>query len=403
MSAPAIDEMRIHYLVGAHRQTFGETPILLARAPGRINLIGEHTDYNDGFVLPAAIDRDTLIVASPRPGRQIRAQSLNIEGLAELDLDKLRPGKAWHDYVAGVAAKLENSHYVQGCDLTIASTIPLGGGLSSSAALEVATALALTAFMGQDFAPKHLALLCQKAEQDFVGANVGVMDQFISLFGQPDHALFLDCRSLATEAIPLPLAEAGLALVVCDSGVKHAIAGGEYNKRRKECAEAVRVLSATYPHVTSLRDATPKLLEQAWGSFGGRNAIAGQRARHVVSENARVQATVEALKRGDWAAVGDALWSSHASLRDDYEVSIPEIDALVEIARGVEGVLGSRLMGGGFGGSTLTLLQRGAVPAFTDAIHSGYREQFGREATVIPVEIVGGAGVWELARGNDEE
>jgi galactokinase len=256
--------------------------------------------------------------------------------------------------------------------------------------------------MGLDLTPKHLALLCQKAEQEFVGAQVGVMDQFISLFGQPDQALFLDCRSLNTEAIPLPLAEAGLALVVCDSGVKHAIAGGEYNKRRKECAQAVTVLRATYPHVTSLRDATPKLIDQAWGSFGGRNAIAGQRARHVVGENTRVQATVEALKRGDWAAVGDALYASHASLRDDYEVSVPEIDALVEIARGVDGVLGSRLMGGGFGGSTLTLLRRDAIPAFTDAIRTGYRAQFDRDATVIPVEIVAGAGVWSMAQGEEE-
>jgi galactokinase len=401
MSAPAIDEMRIHYLVGAHQQTFGAMPILLARAPGRINLIGEHTDYNDGFVLPAAIDRDTLIVASPRQGRQIRAQSLNMEGLAELDLDNLKPAGAWHDYVAGVAAKLENSHYVQGCDLTIASTIPLGGGLSSSAALEVATALTLTAFMALDLAPKHIALLCQKAEQDFVGAQVGVMDQFVSIFGQPDHALFLDCRSLATETIPLPLADAGLALVVCDSGVKHAIAGGEYNKRRKECADAVKVLSATYPHVTSLRDATPKLIDMAWGSFAGRNAIAGQRARHVVTENARVQATVEALKRGDWASVGEALYASHASLRDDYEVSVPEIDALVDLAHDVEGVLGSRLMGGGFGGSTLTLLRRDAIPAFTDAILTGYRQQFNRDATIIPVDIVAGAGHWSLGQGEE--
>ena len=402
MAGPQIDEMRIHYLVGAHRQTFEETPILLARAPGRINLIGEHTDYNDGFVLPAAIDRDTVVVASPRPGREVRVQSLNAEGLAVLDLDNLQPAQAWHDYVAGVAAKLENSHYVQGCDLTIASTIPLGGGLSSSAALEVASALALTALMGLDLAPKHLALLCQKAEQDFVGAQVGVMDQFISLFGQAEHALFLDCRSLATEPIPLRLAEAGLALIVCNSGVRHEIAGGEYNRRRKECADAVAVLRATYPHVTSLRDATPKLIEQAWGSFSGRNAIAGQRARHVVSENARVLATIEALKAGDWAAVGDALWASHASLRDDYEVSVPEIDALVEIAREVEGVLGSRLMGGGFGGSTLTLLRREAIPAFTAAIVSGYHERTGGEATPLPIEIVDGAGVWAMGEAGEE-
>ena len=401
MSAQEVDQLRIHYLVGAHQQTFGEQPILLARAPGRINLIGEHTDYNDGFVLPAAIDRDTLIVASPTKERRIRAQSLNAEGLADLDLTNLKPQHAWHDYVAGVAAKLESSHWVQGCNLTIASTVPLGGGLSSSASLEVATALALTAFMGLDLAPKHMALLCQRAEREFVGAQVGVMDQFISLFGQRDHALFLDCRSLATEAIPLPLAEAGLALVVCNSGVRHEIAGGEYNKRRKECAAAVAVLRATYPHVTSLRDATPKLIDMAWGSFSGRNAIAGQRARHVVTENARVQATVEALKRGDWEAVGEALWASHASLRDDYEVSVPEIDALVEIAREVDGVLGSRLMGGGFGGSTLTLLRRDALTAFTEAVMVDYHEQTGREATVIPVEIVEGAKVWHMGGGTE--
>ena len=398
-----IDQARLQMLVGAHRQTFGQLPAIIAQAPGRINLIGEHTDYNDGFVLPAAIDRDIVMVATPRPDRRLRIQSLNAEGLADLDLDELAAGDAWHDYAAGVADALQRGGYrLFGLDATVAGTVPLGGGLSSSAALEVATALALALASDLSITERELALLCQRAENDFVGAKVGVMDQFVSVFGQPDHAIYLDCRSLEIRPVPLPLQANDLALVVCDSGVKHAIAGGEYNRRRQECAGSVTILKGKYPEIANLRDVTPAMLRAAAGIFGPDDQILMRRARHVVSENARVEQAIDALKRNDWSAVGAAIWASHASLRDDYEVSVPEIDALVEIARGVRGVLGSRLMGGGFGGSTLTLLRRDALDTFTAAVAAEYPQQTGQEATVYPVEIVGGARVgWvELGEGS---
>ncbi|MDP9375034.1 MAG: galactokinase, partial [Chloroflexota bacterium] len=358
------------------------------------------TDYNDGFVLPAAIDRDMAVVAAPRDDRRLRLHSLNTGGPVDLDLDALRPSGEWHDYVAGVAAALMGAgHILRGLDLTLDGTVPLGAGLSSSAALEVASALAFTAASGLTVPPRDLALLCQRAEHDFVGAQVGIMDQFISVFGRRDHALFLDCRSLATEAIPLHARDLDLAFVVCDSGVKHALASGEYNRRRQECAEAVAILRAHFPDrdIRALRDVTPEMLEaaQAAGAFAGQPTVE-RRARHVVGENARVEATIAAIRAGDWNAVGAALYASHASLRDDYEVSVPEIDALVAIALGVEGVLGSRLMGGGFGGSTITILRRAALPDFSAAVEAGYRARFDRAATVYPVEIVDGAGVLPL-------
>jgi len=398
-----IDQARLQMLVGAHRQTFGHLPTIVAQAPGRINLIGEHTDYNDGFVLPAAIDRDVVLVATPRPDRRLRIQSLNAEGLADLDLDELEESDSWHDYAAGVADALQRGGYrLFGLDATVAGTVPLGGGLSSSAALEVATAFALALASDLSITERELALLCQKAENDFVGAKVGVMDQFVSVFGQPDHAIYLDCRTLETRPILLPLRANDLALVVCDSGVKHAIAGGEYNRRRQECAGAVTILKKKYPEIHNLRDVTPAMFRAAGDLFGANDRTLLRRARHVVSENARVEQAIDALKRNDWSAVGAAIWASHASLRDDYEVSVPEIDALVEIARGVRGVLGSRLMGGGFGGSTLTLLHRDAIDTFTAAVAAEYPQQTGQEATVYPVEIVGGARVGWVELGDNE-
>ncbi|HEY8597750.1 MAG TPA: galactokinase [Thermomicrobiales bacterium] len=398
-----IEQARLQMLVGAHRQTFGQLPTIVAQAPGRVNLIGEHTDYNDGFVLPAAIDRDVVLVATPRPDRRLRIQSLNAEGLADLDLDELEANDAWHDYAAGVADALQRGGYrLFGLDATVAGTVPLGGGLSSSAALEVATAFALALASDLSITEREIALLCQKAENDFVGAKVGVMDQFVSVFGQPDHAIFLDCRTLETRPIPLPLQANDLALVVCDSGVKHALAGGEYNRRRQECAGAVTILKGKYPEIDNLRDVTSSMLRAAVDRFGADDQTLLRRARHVVSENARVEQTIAALRRNDWSAVGSALWASHASLRDDYEVSVPEINALVEIARGVRGVLGARLMGGGFGGSTLTLVRRDAIDAFTAAVAAEYPQQTGQEATVYPVEIVGGARVGWVELSDNE-
>ena len=397
MAAGVRDEVRLARVRAAHREAFGAEPALVARAPGRINLIGEHTDYNDGFVLPAAIDRDMLIVATPRDDRRLRLHSLNVAGgIVDLDLDALQPARAWHDYAAGVAAQLQGAeHQVRGLDATLDGTVPLGAGLSSSAALEVATALALTTASGIEMPRRDLALLCQRAEHDFVGANVGIMDQFISLFGERNHALFLDCRSLATELVALDAPD--LAFVVCNSGVKHELAASEYNRRRQECGQAVAILQRAYPdqQIASLRDVTPAMLAGAEAAFAaaGDTPNAWPRARHVVSEDARVEETIAAISRSDWPAVGAAINASHESLRDDYEVSVPEIDTLVTLARGVPGVLGSRLMGGGFGGSTITLLRRDALPTFTQAITEGYQAQFGHTAAVTPVEIVDGAQV----------
>ena len=294
-----LDRARLARLVAEHRARFGAEPALVARAPGRINLIGEHTDYNDGFVFPAAIDRDVLLVATPRAGR------------ADFDLAGLRPAAtataahAWYNYPGGVAWALQEAgHALRGLDATLDGTVPLGGGLSSSAALEVATALALLAASQADVPPRDVALLCRRAENEYVGANTGIMDQFISLFGRADHALFLDCRSLETELVRLEAPD--LLFAVCDSGVKHGHAGGEYNRRRQECAAAVEILAGALPSLASLRDVTPEQLEGARSLFvGAEDEVPYRRARHVVTENARVPAAVAAT--GLAAAVAGAL------------------------------------------------------------------------------------------------
>src|SRR5919199_2283188 len=399
--ANSVDKVRLERLIDVHRVRFGGVPVLVARAPGRINLIGEHTDYNQGFVLPAAIDRDVLLVAGPRNDRRLRLHSLTLNEEAELNLDLLRPARQWHDYLAGVAAALEGAGYVlHGLDATLHSTVPLGSGLSSSAALEVATALALVSASELTLSQHELVRLCQRAENEFVGAAGGIMDPFITLFGQPDHALSLDCRSMVAE--PVRLAMPDLAFVVCYSGVKHQLASGEYNRRRQECVAAVELLHSISPNIQSLRDVTPAMMmEVAHAAFSPPHgsSLLEQRVRHVVTENARVLETVAAIRARDWVRVGRAFSASHASLRDDYEVSIPEIDALVEIARGVEGVLGSHLIGGGFGGSTLTLLRRGALAEFVAVVRAEYRAQTGHEAMIYPVEIVDGASVMSLEKG----
>lgn len=387
-----IEAPRLAKLGAAHRAWYGAWPRLLARAPGRINLIGEHTDYNDGFVLPAAIDRDLLVAVTPRADRRLRLTSLNLAPAADLVLDRLEPAGAWSDFPAGVAWVLQRAgHQLAGADLTFESTIPLGAGLSSSAALAVATALALLAANDLRLPPTEIALLCQRADHDFVGVQSGIMDQFVAVHGRRDRALLLDCRSLEVEQVPLDLP--GYALVVCDSGVKHAHAAGEYNLRRQECGAAVEKLRQLFPEVASLRDISPKQLDTAASRHPGWTASKPyRRARHVVGENARVGAFVAALRQQRWLALGAALNASHASLRDDYEVSVPEIETLVALAREVDGVLGARLTGGGFGGSILALVPERAVEAFTAHVKDGYGARLDAETTIRAVRIVDGAG-----------
>jgi galactokinase len=349
------------------------------RAPGRVNLIGDHTDYNDGFVLPMAIQLETMVSTSPRNDRRlvIRSDGSAESSGVEVDLSQpLRSQHNWSDYVAGVAHVLQlEGCPIAGADLSITSTVPQGAGLSSSAALEVASAFAL--LHGEIPDRVTLAQWCQRAENEFVGARVGIMDQYVACLGREGHALLIDCRSLQSHAVPIP-AEA--AVIVSNSMVKHSVAGGEYNLRRQQCEEAVSTLRRALPDIRSLRDVTFSDMTRHQSLL---SAIALKRARHVVSENARVLNAADAFARGDLREVGRLMRESHDSLRQDYEVSVPEIDALVDIANVVPGVFGSRMTGGGFGGCTVTLADRTAAPSVVAAIRERYAAQAGIEPDVL--------------------
>ena len=361
--------------------------IVVVRAPGRVNLIGEHTDYNDGFVMPAAIGLEIRLAILPTEDRHV-AITLDENGeTIELDLDAIGPPSGtWIDYVAGTAwALAADDRPLTGFRGLLASTLPRGAGLSSSAALEMAAALAL---LGPDDAgpPEPRALAGQRAENGYVGVQSGVMDQFASAAGVADHAILLDCRSLDWRAVPLPLEEC--ALVVCHSGSSRRLETSAYNERRAECDRAVAAIATLEPSVRSLRDVDEALLEAAWDRI---DPVAARRARHIVEENARVLATERALAAGDLAEVGRLFAASHASLRDLFEVSSPELDALVEIATGVEGVVAARLTGAGFGGSTVNLVRRDRVAALREAVTRDYPTRTGLRPTVLEVDAVAGA------------
>lgn len=339
------------------------------RAPGRVNLIGEHTDYNDGFVMPAAIDRSVYIRVWPREDRKLAIRSENFGEHVEFDLDEPNPQPRgdWSDYVVGVAVMLQHAgHRLRGAFLHIRGEVPLGSGLSSSAAIEVAAAYALTANSHLTIDRRELALLCQKAENEFVGARVGIMDQFVSLFGQAQKALLLDCRSLEFKLLPLPDT---VNLVICNTMVKHALASSAYNERRAQCEEGVKYLKERLPNVKALRDVTIKELEE----FGRElPEVIYRRCRHVITENARVVAAGEALARHDLYRFGELMRGSHFSLRDDYEVSSSELDLMVELAFMSDGVYGARMTGGGFGGCTINIVDVPYVEQVTSFIARQY-------------------------------
>jgi len=340
------------------------------RAPGRTNLIGEHTDYNDGFVFPAAIDRATWIAITPRKDRTLNIHSEHFNETIEFNLDEAsaKPRKHWSDYVRGVAIILQKCGVaVQGADILIRSDVPLGAGLSSSASLEVATAIALIAQSNHELPKLEIAKLCQRAENEFVGAHVGIMDQFVACFGKSNHAIFLDCRSLSHEAVPLPT---NIRLIVCNTMVRHEIASGAYNERRKNCEEAVAILAQVIPNVRALRDVT---LDQLQKHAQLLPDLLFRRARHVVTENARVLAAREALRNNDLEALGALMQKSHASLRDDYEVSCNELDVMVNLASKFSGCVGARMTGGGFGGCTINLIRTEQVEDFAIYIREGYQ------------------------------
>jgi galactokinase len=336
-----------------------------------VNLIGEHTDYNDGFVMPVAIDLSTWVKVSPLDQRKLQIISEKFSEEIEVDLDDQNLARRghWSDYPVGVAVMLERAdHHLRGARLEIRSEVPLGSGLSSSAALEVATACALVANAGLKIDARELALLCQKAENEFVGARVGIMDQFVSLFGQEQRALMLDCRSLEFELLPLP---DNVRLIICNTTVKHELASSAYNERRVQCEAGVEHLAKFVPNVTALRDVTLEQLEQ----FGSDlPEVVYRRCRHVITENARVLSAAQALKRGDLNNFGRLMAESHQSLRDDYEVSSEELDLMVELAREVEGVYGARMTGGGFGGCTVNLVAIEHVEEFSKRVAENYEE-----------------------------
>ena len=355
------------------------------RAPGRVNLIGEHTDYNDGFVLPAAIDMSTYVAASPRTDRIVAAESANFEGVVSVSLDDLDAGPRtdWGKYVQGVALTLETRGYRSpGADLLIESNIAIGAGLSSSAALEVSVGFALAAIADHMIDGMELAKIGQAAEHKYGGVLSGIMDQFASVYGQAGRALFLDCRSLDWSAVPLP----NVAFVLCNTKTKHDLAEGEYNQRRTECENAAAMLGKV-----SLRDVSIVELENMGSQMPD---LLKKRARHVVTENARVLGVVSALKTGKLRELGDLINASHESLRDDFEVSCPELDTMVTIARRQPGVFGARMMGGGFGGCTLNVMLPEAKREFIVNVIREYNDETGIEPELYAVTI--GAGAEEI-------
>jgi len=360
----------------------------LFRAPGRVNLIGEHTDYNDGFVMPVAIDFFTQIILFPLDTRALEFYSDNFKEKVVLDFDNLPKSRSrhWSDYVVGVALMLiREGHELRGARLMISSDVPLGSGLSSSAALEVATAYALATTSDLKIERVELAKLCRRAENEFVGARVGIMDQFVSFFAETDKALLLDCRSLEFEHLPVP---PSAQLVICNTMVKHDLASGAYNERRQQCEEGVKLLRTVLPNVTALRDVTSQQLEEHRKELP---EVIYRRCRHVVTENERVLDAAFALKQGDVAKFGQLMNQSHQSLRDDYAVSCAELDLMVGLARKVEGVFGARMTGGGFGGCTVNLVRRDKIDEFQNTVAAGYQEATGLTPEIYVCKAVKGA------------
>ena len=357
----------------------GTTPEAVVRAPGRVNLIGEHTDYNDGFVLPAAIDRSIDFAGRKRADRLVRVHSLDFNAAAEFSLDDIQKESknTWSNYIRGVSKYLEeDGHRLSGADIVFGGNVPREAGLSSSAAVEVGTAAFWKNLVGLEADPVYLVKLARKAENQFVGVPCGIMDQFISALGREHHALFLDCRDLTYRHVPL---RDDVKIVVCNSGVKRALAQSEYEVRLNQCRQAVALIASTGRAVRSLRDVAPEDLEAARSAL---SEILFRRARHVVSENHRVLEAVRVLEAGKLERFGELMNASHESLRDDYEVSSKELDVLVELARNQPGVLGARMTGAGFGGCTVNLVRQEAAEAFAEAVRRGYQDTLGLKAEI---------------------
>jgi len=367
---------------------YGTSPSGLFRAPGRVNLIGEHTDYNDGFVMPVAIDFSCYSAIRSRSDRTLSVYSQQFQENIEFNLDRLvgPPKKHWSDYVRGVAAVLRDEGYpLKGADLLIDGQVPIGSGLSSSASIEVSSALALTSLGGITVPLGTLARLCQRAENAYTGARCGIMDQFVSCFGRQDQALLLDCRSLEMTYLALP---PNVRLVICNTMVRHELAAGEYNERRASCERSIEAIRKFLPNIRALRDLTLEDLEK-YGSL--LSEIDFRRCRHVITENARVIDAKEALGHVDLARFGRLMYQSHNSLNHDYEVSCRELNLMVSLARNLPGVYGARMTGGGFGGCTINLVEREAVTEFQTSVAHEYEKLTDLSPQISASSAAGGA------------
>lgn len=370
-------------------QRFGGVPELVVRAPGRVNLIGEHTDYNDGYVLPMAIDRAVWIALRTRPDRRVFAHSLDLSGRVDFALDSLEHGgSSWHEYLKGIAWALQEAgHVLHGWEGVIAGDVPVGAGLSSSAALEMAVARAFCAVSGVEWSPAAMAVIGQRAESRWVGVNCGIMDQMISAAGKAGHALLIDCRSLETDLVPLP---AGTAVLVLDTSTRRGLVDSAYNERRAQCDAAARTLGAS-----ALRDVRLHQLAAAADRPLGLDEVTFRRARHVVTENARTLEAAAAMRRQDAVALGRLMVASHESLRDDFEVSSPELNIMVTCALVEPGCYGARMTGGGFGGCAVALADSDAALALAGCVAGCYGEMTGRTPSVYVCAATDGAGLVE--------
>lgn len=373
-----------HLVTQRFEQRFGEPPPFLVRAPGRVNLIGEHTDYNDGFVLPMAIDRAVWIALRPRADHRLVLRSEDFDDTLDIDLSDLRHERAgWREYVKGVAHFLRASgHELRGWEGVVAGDVPVGAGLSSSAALEMATARAFAAAGRLPWEAEAMARIGRRAESEWVGVKCGIMDQMISAAGRRGHALLIDCRTLATRPIPLP---PETRVVVLDTATRRGLVDSAYNERRAQCEAA-----AAFFGVAALRDVDAATFVARAETL---EATARRRARHVIGENERTLAAAEALSRGDATAMGQLMNASHASMRDDFEVSRPEVDVMVDLAQAQPACHGARLTGGGFGGAVVALVEAAGAKTFAAAVTSAYRQATGLEPRAIICAATDGASI----------
>ncbi|QMU26767.1 galactokinase [Adhaeribacter radiodurans] len=381
----------IQDIVARFKELYGSQPVVV-RSPGRVNLIGEHTDYNNGFVLPAAINKEIYFAVAPNNTNTFRVYSFDLNEQAEFSLDQVKKSDInWANYLLGVIAQIQKAgHQLPGFDVVFGGNIPIGAGMSSSAAIECGLGYALNHIFNLSIEKLDLVKMGQKAEHEFAGVMSGIMDQFANTFGKKNHVVKLDCRSLDYQYYPFEISD--YRIVLCDTQVKHSLASSEYNTRRQECEAGVELLQKYYPEVQSLRDATEEMLAAHEQEF---DPIIYKRCRYVVQEDNRVEAACHDLEKNDLVAFGQKMYASHQGLQHDYEVSCPELDFLADLARQDEAVLGARMMGGGFGGCTINLVKLSGLDAFTQKMAEAYQQQFNITLKTYVAEIVDGTGLVE--------